>query len=989
LPTWTSFVARLCDVVTRLPEHPAIAVDGIPAATYCELWQLSERAAHGLRQSGVAPGAVVGLGLDKSVEFIAAMIGLWRLRAAYVPLDLQAPPDRRSWILKESGATLAIIRQANSLRLPITTVSWDDLISHEAPADIDFIQPAPGDLAWVISTSGTTGQPRCVAVPQRGFVTLLDAQRQAFQLDSSSRSLAFYSVAFDAFLSDAGTALLSGACLCLENPETLRSSLLDVLTARRITHADLPPSLLATLDPEQAPDSLRSIIIGGEVCPPDVVRRWAARRRVINVYGPTEATVCTSLCLCDPQTWSRPLLGQPIADVEYLVVDENEHPVTPGGTGELWIGGPCLALGYLNQPELTTTRFPRLEGRRYYRTGDRVRLDPDGEYVFLGRMDRQIKLRGLRIELEEIEAVLTSHPGIRRAAVVLRKQTPTARREQLVAFVECDGSVLPDQVHSHLRRLLPPWMIPARIEFRTPLPTTASSKLDLESLRTLPLNTLKASVERPEGVSPQTATLLRIARTLLGVEQFGVDDDFFEHGGDSLAVFEFIGSAKQHGIAISPSALIRDRSIRRLCSRVEDATSDVLSAAWLLNNIEPEVQALQHGRSTRAQDGRATESLTIIETPLVLLTGATGFLGSHVLQQWLEQTSHFVICLVRASDDVIAEQRLSAALHFHKIELPVPHRSRVRAVAGDLARPQFGWSNDQCAKLSQSVITVIHCGARVNLINDFQTLRLDTISGTFHVLEFLTAHRRKSLCYVSTLSVFVGTDRRSGELREDDDLSHTREVYGGYAQTKWAAEMLVRRCGLPGSDVQIFRLGLLTGDCRTAIIPERDLFAMTIRALVRLGCVPDVTDDLAMDVTPVDFAAAAMVSLFLHQTQAGSSVPQTWHLANPQSISAKSLFQSLYDICPNMERVTPHEFLRRVHERDDPETSAASTGLARGLQAQSQAPPIVDLFQATGVQLGTGSTIRAWEALGLHCPAPDSILIQRYLRQILNLPKVD
>ena len=989
MPTWTSFVARLRDVVTRLPEHPAIAVDGIPAATYRELWQLSGRAADGLRQFGVAPGAVVGLGLDKSVEFIAAMIGLWRLRAAYVPLDLQAPPDRRSWILKESGATLAIIRQASFLRLPITTVSWDELISHEAPADIDSIEPAPEDLAWIISTSGTTGQPRCVAAPQRGFVTLLDAQRKAFQLDSLSRSLAFYSVTFDAFLSDAGTTLLSGACLCLENPDALRSSLPEILTARRITHADLPPSLLATLDPEQAPDSLRTVIIGGEVCPPEVVRRWAVRRRVINVYGPTEATVCTSLCQCDPQTWSRPLLGQPISDVEYLVVDENGFPVAPGGTGELWIGGPCLALGYLNQPELTASRFPWHEGRRYYRTGDRVRLDPDGEFVFLGRLDRQIKLRGLRIELEEVEAVLTAHAGIRRAAVVLRKQTPAARREQLVAFVECDHPVPPEQIHSHLRQSLPPWMIPSRIEVRTELPTTASNKLDLESLRTLPLNSLKVSEETPEGVSPQTATLLRIARTLLGVEQFGVDDDFFEHGGDSLAVFEFIGSAKQHGIAISPSALVKERSIRRLCSRVEDATSEVLSAEWLLQNIKPEVEAIQQRQLAQVQDNRTSEGHTTVETHWVLLTGATGFLGSHVLKEWLEQSSHSIVCLVRASDDVIAEQRLSAALHFHKIELPVPHRSRVRAVAGDLARPQFGWSNVQWATLSQSVVTVIHCGARVNLIDDFQTLRPDTIGGTFHVLEFLTAHRRKSLCYVSTLSVFVGTDRRSGQLREDDDLSYTQEVYGGYAQTKWAAEMLVRRCGLPAEDVQIFRLGLLTGDCRTAIIPERDLFAMTIRAIVRLGCVPDVPDDLAMDVTPVDFAAAAMVSLFLHQTQAGSSVPQTWHIANPQPFRARSLFQSLQEICPSLARVTPHEFQCRVRELDDPETSAASTGLARGLQAQSQAPPIVDLFQATGVQLGTGSTIRAWEALGLHCPAPDSILIQRYLRQILNLPKVD
>src|SRR5690606_1464903 len=215
------------------------------------------------------------------------------------------------------------------------------------------------------------------------------------------RALFYLSPTFDASVSDIGTALLSGAALCVE-PGVRRTpaSMMALIRERGVTHLDLPPSVLATLDPGELPASVQTIVIGGEVCPADVVRRWASRVRLVNVYGPTEATICTSLGACDPETWDRPLIGRPLPGIGYEVVDEALDPVPQGTPGELLIDGVGLARGYLNDPELTRKRFPTLRGRRVYRTGDRVVLHHDGEFEFLGRIDRQIKLHGLRIEPE-------------------------------------------------------------------------------------------------------------------------------------------------------------------------------------------------------------------------------------------------------------------------------------------------------------------------------------------------------------------------------------------------------------------------------------------------------------------------------------------------------------------------------------------------------------------------------------------------------------
>ncbi|HEU4537490.1 MAG TPA: amino acid adenylation domain-containing protein, partial [Polyangiaceae bacterium] len=399
------------------------------------------------------------------------------------------------------------------------------------------------------SASGSGGAPKGVVVAHRGVVNVLAQQIEAFGLDESSRSLFVLSTSFDASVSDLGTALLAGATLVVAPEAETRDgpSLFETIERRAITYVDLPPAFLRVLEPARCPASLRCIVIGGEACPPEVVRRWAERVRVVNVYGPTEATVCSSLCPCDPVRWTKPLVGRPLAGITYLVLDEAGRAAKEGQAGELCIAGDGLAIGYLHQPELTAERFVELAGRRFYRTGDRVLVHPDGELEFVGRFDRQVKVGGVRVELDEVEAELGRVPGVAEAAVVAR---PEGGLVAFVARAASGASLGPASLRARLRERLPLAAVPRAWVFLEALPRGTSGKLDRAALA-------EGAALGPDPHAPRPgrrAELASLWARLLGAWP-AEGDRFLDAGGDSLAALQLVALAESLGLALSAERL--------------------------------------------------------------------------------------------------------------------------------------------------------------------------------------------------------------------------------------------------------------------------------------------------------------------------------------------------------------------------------------------------------------------------------------------------
>ncbi len=972
------FIARLSEVVERYPDAPAICENGVVVLHYARLWERVARLGSLLIESGVGPEDVVALGLAKSAEFVVAQLGCWYAGAAFLPLDPALPAVRRASYLLQAAPKLVVNFEGVSeadLKMPAVA-------STQKPTRI--YPPSafePSQLAYVIFTSGSSGRPKGVLVTHQGLVSMLDAQIASFELAPHDRSLWLLSTAFDASISDIGTVLLSGACLCIEDAARTRtpSALLETVERLKIHYLDLPPALLPYLD-ERGLSSLRTIVIGGEVADAKAVRRFARKLRVINVYGPTEATVCTSLGLCH-ERHAKPLLGKELPFVRYAVRDARGSPCAVHVPGELHISGPCLARGYLGSPEHTAARFVEHQGVRAFKTGDRVVRLASGELEFLGRIDRQLKVRGALVSPEEIEGALLGCHGIMRAAV-----SATGAESTLTAFVESDAAIDVAQsieLKRQLAQTLPNYMVPDRIQHVANLPTTDSGKVDFGALEQL------VHAHRPE-----SQALLSYAcvweRTVAGLftQVLGATPDlqtrFDQAGGNSLKLIELIARASQQGIELSPEMLREHATIRQLAAHLarDLRRPEGESAAALRLEVERELKKLPDEAALNEKSGTVEDA--------VFVTGATGFLGAQIVNRLLASTCSRVICLVRAADTVQARARVEAALrHYGAYGTPVERDAleRLECVPGDLEQPLLGLSETLFADLSRRVTRVFHCAARVSFAASREAHYRSNVCGTREVLRFVRCGLPKALHYASTLSVFVAADAGTGTFFEADALASTQTLFGAYAQTKWAAEHLVRHGASARAPTYIYRLGLLTGDSQTGRGAKRDWLGRTVLGLARLGSLPEPRDpELAFDATPVDYAASAMVAIARHGQETKERV-QTVHLNGSRPVKFDQLVESMRALGIPVRGLTREAWKQAIQAQLDgelvPDLASALLALDRACIGDTRYRDF-DLFQATRCRFDDQHARRLLRDSGVVCPEATPGLLERYVRAILS-----
>ncbi|MFD4999336.1 non-ribosomal peptide synthase/polyketide synthase [Streptomyces buecherae] len=578
--------ATIAELFERRADQAPDAVALVAGArewTYAEVERAANRLAHHLAGRGVGPEDVVALALPRSAETVVAQLAVAKAGAAFLPVDPQYPAERREFMLRDSGAVLVIDDPAHV---------WRADGPDTAPTDADRRAPlATGHPAYVIYTSGSTGTPKAVVVTHAGIAGFATAAAARYEVRPGDRVLQFASPSFDASVLELCVSLLSGAALVAgEEGPLLGDRLARVLADRRVTHALIPPAALATVPPEAAGDlsRLRTLIVGAEACPADLVERWAPGRRMINSYGPTEATVVATWTDALAPDGGAPPIGRPVAGTRVRVLDAALRPVPVGVIGELYVAGPHLARGYLGRPGLTASRFvacPDGEpGERMYRTGDLARWGADGQLRYAGRVDEQVKLRGFRIEPGEIESALRRVPLVRDAVVAVRSTDPVGQRSagpgRLVAYVvPADGA--PDglpvaELRDHLARALPPHMVPSLYVTLERLPLTANGKLDR---RALPDPDPAAGAAGSAGThrEPATETERRIARIwadVLGLDAVGADDNFFDLGGDSILSMQVVSRLRRDGLRLATKDLFTHQTVAALATVVTTESTD-------------------------------------------------------------------------------------------------------------------------------------------------------------------------------------------------------------------------------------------------------------------------------------------------------------------------------------------------------------------------------------------------------------------------------
>ncbi|MFI7388703.1 amino acid adenylation domain-containing protein [Streptomyces sp. NPDC049813] len=556
--------------VTGTPDATAL-ISGARHWSFAELDRRAGRLAGRLADRGVRTGDVVGLRLARSVELVVAVLAVSRLGAAWLPIDPAYPEQRVRHMVEQAAPCLVLdaelVAQAEAEAEAQAEAEAEAQVSATRP--LPAVVPLPEQLAYVIFTSGSTGVPKGVAVTHAGVGALAASMTRRFHLTPDSRVLQLASPSFDASVMELLMAWGAGAALVVAPAGVLvGEELAQVLTAGRVTHALVPPAVLATV-PQLPTDVLSVPVVGAEACPPELVAKWAPGRRMVNAYGPTEITIAATLSDPLAVTGQAPPIGRPVLDGAVHVLDARLRPVPPGVTGEVYVAGSGLARGYLGRPALTASRFvpdPSATGQRLYRTGDLARWGRDGQLVYAGRADDQVKVRGFRIEPGEIEAALAAHPQVGGSVVTVRASATGNQR--LVGYVvpaDSEAAPEPSVLRAYVAERLPEYMVPAAVMVLDAFPLNTSGKLDRKAL---PEPDFGAGVPTRARTTAEEA-LCAVFAEVLGLESVGVDESFFDLGGDSIVAIQLVARARAAGVTFSARDVFRWRTVEALAAMTQ------------------------------------------------------------------------------------------------------------------------------------------------------------------------------------------------------------------------------------------------------------------------------------------------------------------------------------------------------------------------------------------------------------------------------------
>jgi amino acid adenylation domain-containing protein len=580
--------------VHQLFEAAAAAAPGAVAAeygdesvSYAELDRQADRIALRLRELGVGPESLVGVCMPAGLRRLAAFLGIWKAGGGYVPLDPGLPAERLSFMVADTGMAVVLTDDLSAGRVPPAAIvvnldrEWERISG--LAGELGDVGVTPANAAYVIYTSGSTGQPKGVVVEHRHAVNFLHGMVERWRIGGADAVLQFAAFTFDVSVLDMYLPLVSGARLVLAPAATLHSParLAALIRDRRVTFACLPPAVLALLAGQDFPH-LRTLVSAGEELAPELARRWLRPGlRLVNGYGPTEATVLATCQELDASTVSPPPIGRPVwPNYRGYVLDAHLNPVPVGVTGELHIGGASVARGYLNRPELTRERFigdPFVPGERLYKSGDLVRRRRDGAIVFLGRIDHQVKIRGLRIETGEIDTALAAHPAVAQAVTTVI--TDHAGEKQLAAYLRPEPGARPDPaaLRAHLARSLPAYMIPAHLITVAEFPLNSSGKVDRAAL---PVPEPRPVAARHAEPATFTETVLvGLYATVLHREQVGATDGFFDAGGNSLQAMRLIDLISEAtGVDVGVTTVFLHPTPRQLAASIDATRSGAAPA---------------------------------------------------------------------------------------------------------------------------------------------------------------------------------------------------------------------------------------------------------------------------------------------------------------------------------------------------------------------------------------------------------------------------
>ncbi|HZG86015.1 amino acid adenylation domain-containing protein [Paenibacillus sp.] len=914
-------------VVRTFPNRLAVSSAG-GSYTYRSLNEQANRVAHLLLERGIRKGECVALFMERSMETIVSLLGVLKAGGAYVPVDPEYPEERISYILEDTKAKYLLTKRPHLERAAQLQANLGT-VEHAVAVDADLgaydasnpeIAVSPEDLAYVIYTSGSTGKPKGALLAHGGVVNLGVFSKRQFEITERDTLTQFASFSFDASVSELVCALFSGAHLYLLSPEERVSveAFASAAERNRITFVPFVPTVffnqLATVLSDEGYRKLRlvrTIMTAGEALYGEQVRVFQNKTGgsigVYNLYGPTECTVGTTFYrIPSPigDDWTHIPIGTPNDNYKVYVVNEDMRLCPVNVPGELLIESVGLAQGYLGQPEKTAAAFipsPFEPGKTVYKSGDIVKLTSDGTLVYVTRRDTQVKIRGHRIEIGAVEDVMAKFPGLQDAAVVALKE-PNGQLALAGFYTAKDGEApRSSELRTFLSEKLPSYYLPKWLIRLDRMPLSPTGKIDRRQLAAYDPSSF---ADEPAPTSPDEQPRTEYEKLVaaawseaLGSRTAGVEDDFFLVGGDSLSAIHVLVYLKPHCPALEIQHVFQYKTIRQMAGFMEllaknEQIARIESGQAALETAAAREASLKVLREyPRLREYYGSSPVNDRDLSCILLTGATGYLGSHLLYELLTKSRADIVAFVRGTPGRSGRSRLRDVMKTYFGEsLLLLMNERVRVVEGDLEAPDLGLPPQETERLVRQLDAIVHAAADVRHFGDARQFYKANVEATRHLLELAESKPGIQFHHISTIGVpeqlaFGGA---WPSVEETNDIAPELQVDNVYTNSKLEAEKLVLAAARKGLAVSVYRPGnvtchSLTGKFQTNI--DSNAFYRMIKAMLLLGKAPEIRG--YVDLTPIDYASSTIADLVLTKEAIG----HMFHICNPNPIPFMELVE--------------------------------------------------------------------------------------------------
>ena len=873
--------------------------------TYKELNERANSLAHYLISKGVKPNDIIAIMTNRSLETIVCMLGILKAGAAFLNVDPTYPIDRTEYYINDSKIERVLTQK--ELREKVAQIKnsieidLDNTEIYGKHTSNPNVSVKETDLSYIIYTSGSTGTPKGVMLNQIGMSNMVQAMTKVLDYLKEGNKHAIASVTstpFDIFVYEIIVSLTHGLKVVMaNNAEHRNPKLLDALIKKyNVDVMTVTPSLMKINYDNREPDTalarVKNMVFGGEPLPEKFVqdlRALADDITIYNIYGPSEITILSNVQNLNGE--KEITIGPPILNTQIYILDKNMKQVPIGVIGEIYIGGIQVGDGYIGKAELTAERFLKnpFGSGKIYKSGDIGRWTFDGKVQCLGRIDNQVKLRGLRIELGEIEDEMLKMPGVTSAIV---NKVSLDGKESLCGYYVADNNLAENIVKENLRKFLPPYMVPTYIIKLDKMPYTINRKVDRKALPLPVVNKFASATVDIRSLNSNEEKLLEIWKNILKTDKISVDDNFFDIGGDSILAINMQIEALKYGLEFEYADIFNFPTIRQLSKKLPSPE-------------EHSMANYDYSKINNLLKANSIDNLDKIEKYSfrnALIIGSTGYLGAHILHSFLIHESGTAYCLIRPKSNMSPEDRIISYLNFYFGEDFYNNcKDRIKVVAGDLVKENLGLSESDYNEVVSNVDVVINSGAIVKhfgLKKEFEDIN---VKGTQYIVD-LCKKNNKRLIHASTISIsgfgekeeLTTTPEEEGsKLFTEHDLYVGQSIKGIYSTTKYKAEISVLEAIEDGLDVQIVRIGNITNRYSDGMFQKNikdNAFVRRLKSFIEIGAFPKETLKHALEFTPVDLCADAIIKILEY-----SSPCNVFHIYNPNLMPAPLLYNTLLD----------------------------------------------------------------------------------------------